>query len=146
MLNVAPEANEGQSMGSKEAFERVLNNLFAGDPSDAASTVAKYFHADFTNTANGQSSTYDEFVKHVAHLRSMMESLDIKVQEFLRDGNMISDRHIATAWAKGADKAKVFEVFLIGELDGSGRMKSVKENTRLISGDEVDEDLGTRSS
>ena len=138
-------SNEG--MGDRVFYSKAFNELFAGDVSDARSTVEKYFTPQYEQTTDGHVSQYEDFIKHIEFLRSIAETCNIEIVDFVREGRKVAERHFVSGRTKAGKELKA-EVYLFGELDeveGKRLVKAV-EATRVVVGDEKDQDLARRTS
>ena len=76
------------------------------------------------------------------HLRKITTAISVKSTHYLRDGNQLAERHIATVEFVNKPTAK-FEVFLIAKVKEDGRIENLVETLRQFEGLEEDKDLGS---
>ncbi|KAF9875076.1 hypothetical protein CkaCkLH20_07342 [Colletotrichum karsti] len=121
---------------ARETFEAALLSLFTGKVENTESDLEKIFHPDFTFRDSREDGLvkhkdYADWVKHVKFLRTADIGLvDFKIVQFLRDGSLLAERHIAQG--KGPDgKVVQSETMIFAEIAEDGRVKSIVENVNL---------------
>jgi hypothetical protein len=120
----------------KLELRRALQQVFA-DPDQ----LPGLFTEDYVQTTDGSTSNREEFEAHVRHLAHVVTSLDFEVLDVAQQGSSIADRHLVHVVYQDGRRATI-EVFLFGEIS-AGRLQRVHEVTRVLSGDESLQYLGT---
>lgn len=123
---------------------RVLTEVCFGteDTYPLEATVARYFHPDYRQCADGEVLDHDAFVAHVRLVRARVApGTHVVVHEALRDGARVADRHTVHVVKPDGGRVET-EVFLFAELAPDQRLIRIDEVTRMISGAAADADLG----
>ncbi|MDV3123479.1 nuclear transport factor 2 family protein [Mycobacterium sp. 21AC1] len=103
--------------------------------------VARHFTDDYQQRTDGELSDRTGFVEHIAHLRSIVEHVDITVNDEFEDGSRYADRHLVRVLKR--DGATVTqEVYLFGTRAADGRFSFVDEVTLMLDGDATDREMG----
>ena len=123
-------------------IEDLFKALFLGPEDTLLPIVQKWFNPEYVQIADGQSSTFDEFVAHLKKLRSLVTKLSVKVLFLVQEGGKIADRHIVTL-EKVDGSTAVLEVLLLGERDDAGKFLRVWETSRTVTGDDSSSELAT---
>ncbi len=118
---------------SKESYTNATSEVLMGAPVVTEEVIKRYFNPGYGQITDCHVSDYAAFVKHIMHLRGTIESGEVVVHDFLRDGNQIAERHNVTCALKGGKKAEL-EGISVGTLDGRGRLEKVMELTRQVGG------------
>ncbi|KAF4448639.1 mitochondrial substrate carrier [Fusarium albosuccineum] len=130
---------------SPESFAKGFESMFVGDPEDASAHLERLFAPTYTQEVDGKVLNYSEFVDHIRHLRKVITAVKVKVNQFLRDGNQLAERHTVRVEFSNKPPSE-FDVFLFGTVQEDGRMLSVVETTRQTEGHDGDRNLGKASS
>jgi hypothetical protein len=108
-----------------------------GDRYPLEATVARYFHPDFRQEADGRIVEYAEFVDQMRLLRGRVFRGRVEVVRALREGHLMATRHrVYHLRANGSETHG--EVFLFGEFAADYRILRVTEMSRLITASEFD--------
>jgi hypothetical protein len=127
---------------SRELMETTLNAVTFGPLANLETDLLAFVNPAYVQHTDGTTVGFDGFVDHMRHLRSVVASGLIEVNDVVRDGNAIADRHTVTVTTKDGSNSS-FEVLLIGTLDERDRLLEVHETTRQLTGDPAHADLGT---
>jgi len=110
--------------------------------SSLETSLDRHFSPDHRQRTDGAWSNRGEFAEHVAHLRSVVASVNTTVLEELVDGATYAERHIVDVTKKDGSKV-VQEVYVFGELAPDGRFLRIEEVTLMLAGAEEDRGLGS---
>lgn len=127
---------------SRELMERTLNAVTFAPFEHLAVDLLAFVSPAYVQHTDGTMVGFDGFVDHIRHVRSVIASGFIEVNEVVRNGNAIADRHTVTVTKKDGTNSS-FEVLLIGTLDEQDRLLEVHETTRQLNGDPADAGLGS---
>jgi hypothetical protein len=127
---------------SRELMESTLNAVTFAPLPNLETDLLAFVSPAYVQHTDGTTIGFDGFVDHMRHLRSVVAGGLIEVNEAVRDGNRIADRHTVTVTKKDGTNSS-FEVLLIGTLDEQDRLLEVHETTRQLTGDPADAALGT---
>lgn len=105
--------------------------------------IARYFARNYQQVVDGKLLDYDEFVEHLALLKALTHRIQITVLASACAGDTVFTHHRVEVEKKGG-KRSVIEVLARFTLV-SGQIARCEELTHLISGEEGDKDLGSRS-
>lgn len=126
-----------------QAYEQGFTALFRGKPEDTETDVKRLFASTYTQQVDDKILDLAHFIRHIHHLRSVVDKVDIHVQQFLRDGDQIADRH--TVHIRLRDGTEVeSHVYLFGNVQEDGKMASVVETVYQVKGTEGTKDIGSR--
>ncbi len=126
--------------GIKSALHDLLNEQ--ATPLEEA--VDRHFSPQYRQRTDGTWVDRPGFVRHIAHLRAIVESATVEVIDEFIDGRRYADRHLVTVIKRDGGRS-VHEVSLFGELDDEGRFVRVEETTLMLTGGEADRGLGGAS-
>jgi hypothetical protein len=129
----------------RDLIAEALSATIFGAPADTKSDVLRHFSPQYTQITDGSLSTFEDFLAHITHLRTVTTGGTVNVKEALRDGSMVADRHCVSVIHPDGTSSS-FEVLLIGELDDQDRFLRVVETTRQLTGDQAHANLGTAAS
>lgn len=115
---------------SKERFTATLLHAFNGPDSEVKPTFLTLYNEDTILKINGTIYSFDEFLAHVANVRRLLTNFEIKSHAFLRDGNMVAEKHTLRATRKEDGKLVGAEGYIFGELNDGGRAFWVDEQAR----------------
>ncbi len=95
----------------------------------------------YRQRTDGAWSTREEVAQHFGHLRSIVESADVRVHGELTDPPHYAERH--TVVINKRDGTRVIqEVYVFGDVAADGRFARLEETTMMIEGDETDRAIG----
>jgi hypothetical protein len=111
-----------------ETYQAALMSLFSGKPENTEADLSKLLHPSFTQRDDTTTRDFAAFVAHISHIRQVLSpgSVDLKVTQFLRDGNQLAERHTSTMKMPDGTVRKA-ETFQFGELAEDGRITSIVE-------------------
>ncbi|KUL90186.1 hypothetical protein ZTR_02175 [Talaromyces verruculosus] len=114
-----------------ETYQAALMSLFSGKPEDTEADLSKLLHPSFTQRDDTTTRDFVGFVAHISHLRQVLSpgSVELKVTQFLRDGNQLAERHTSTMKMPDGTVRQA-ETFQFGELAEDGRIASVVETVK----------------
>ena len=127
---MAPSASSPYS--SKEGFTATLLHAFNGPESEVKPTFLTLYNEDTVVKMNGATYSFDEFLAHVANVRGLLTNFEIESHAFLRDGNMVAEKHTLKATRKEDGKSVGAEGYIFGELNDEGRAVWVDEQARTF--------------
>lgn len=120
------------------ALQEIINN-----PEHDEDKIAVYFSPHYRQQVNGTPLSYDEFVKHMALLKSKTRRMTVSLLSIVAEGDTVFTHHeVKVEKSEGGDS--LFEVLAHYRLS-SDQIVSCQELTRLIRGENGDRDLGSRS-
>lgn len=104
--------------------------------------VERHFTDTYRQRTDGSWDERTEFVRHIAHLRTVVANVRITVHDELRDAERYADRHVAHLTKKDGSEV-VQEVYLFGRMAPDGRFDQVEEVTMMLDGAESDRAIGS---
>ena len=119
-----------------------LNDLLLAPGLDLHEAADRHFAPDYRQRTDGRWDDRDDFLAHIAHLRTVVAEGSIEVHDELFDGVRYADRHTVHVTKKDGSNVRT-EVYLFGDFDSDGRFRRVEEVTLMIEGAEADRDLGS---
>jgi hypothetical protein len=105
-------------------------------------SIDRHFAPDYRQRTDGAWSNRAEFTEHIAHLRTVVASIGVKVHEELVGGRTYAERHTVEVTKKDGSKV-VQEVYVFGEFAPDGRFLRIEEVTLMLAGAEEDRSLGS---
>lgn len=129
-------------MNNKQFIHQALTEVL-GTEIGSLDVVKKYFSEDYEQVVNGKTIDFNEFIAHLKVLKNATESISITIKSIAEGDSCVHTQHVAQAVKKNGSKSK-FEVFANFQLE-NGKILRCEELTRMISGDESDHDLGSRT-
>ncbi|ETS00297.1 hypothetical protein M419DRAFT_84509 [Trichoderma reesei RUT C-30] len=118
---------------SPQTYQATLRSLFTGDPQDTETDLSKIFSPTFHFTAAAEKYDFAGFVEHIRRLREMKLSVDLTTVEFLRDGDLLAERHVSTTILQSG-KRMSSETFMFAGIAEDGRIDWIKEAVQSIEG------------
>ena len=122
-------------------IKAALDDLLNHRDLDLDEALDRHFAADYRQRTNGEWSDREAFLAHIAHLRSVVETVQVTVAEEIVDSGRYAERHIVEVRKTDGSKA-VQEVYVFADLDTAGRFTRIEETTLLLAGAESDRALG----
>ena len=104
--------------------------------------IARHFSESYRQRTDGVWSDRAGFADHIAHLRQIVDHVEIRVIDELECDLAYSDRHEAHI-TKIDGTVVVQEVYLFGTLTQDGLFAEVHEVTHMLSGNDADRNIGT---
>jgi hypothetical protein len=101
-----------------------------------------HFSPDYRQRTDGAWSSRVQFAEHIAHLRAVVSSIEVRVLEELVDGTTYAERHTVHVTKNDGSKV-VQEVYVFGEFAPDGRFLRIEEVTLMLAGAEEDRGLGS---
>ncbi|MCP2257937.1 hypothetical protein LX15_001624 [Streptoalloteichus tenebrarius] len=130
-----------QGMSPREFVAALLRDVVLGGVEDVEQAVSTYFAPGYEQYVDGNTLDHTEFARHVHAVREILDRGEVEVREALFDGTTLADIH--TVRARKTDGSHVeLEVHMFAEIDHDGRVRRVRELTRLVTGDQADHSLG----
>lgn len=111
---------------SPDTYQATLRSLFAGDPQDTETHLAKIFSPSFKFEASREKYDFAGFVAHMRRLREMKLTVDLTTVQFLRDGNQLAERHVSKTTLQDGTEMRA-ETFMFAEIAEDGRINWIKE-------------------
>ncbi|MFD5737802.1 nuclear transport factor 2 family protein [Streptomyces sioyaensis] len=102
----------------------------------------RHFAPDYRQRTDGGWADRNEFLQHIAHLRTVVADGSIEVHDELSDGLRYADRHTVHV-TKNDGSAVRTEVYVFGEFAADGRFRRIEETTLMLEGSDADRDLGS---
>ncbi|PHM36435.1 nuclear transport factor 2 family protein [Xenorhabdus innexi] len=104
--------------------------------------IEAYFSNDYIQVVNGNELLFHHFVSHIQVLKDTLINANIDILSIAENGNNVHTHHRVKVTKKDGANAEfeVFARFILSE----GKITHCYELTRKISGDEQDDDLGSR--
>ncbi|MDI6539872.1 nuclear transport factor 2 family protein [Pantoea ananatis] len=104
--------------------------------------VACYFDKSYMQWVDGKNLGYDEFVDHIAFLKSHTKSMKVNVLATAEEQNTVFTQHQVLVEKSTGEESliEVFARFVFAE----GKIIRCEELTRQLKGDPSDRDLGSR--
>lgn len=119
-------------------YHEVLENFNLG-------AVEKYFSTSYTQTTDGKTSDYSEFLNHLKALKAHIAKLEmLPFEEFICDGSKVVLRYTVTAQPKFGEVAKI-QMLAIFELK-DGKIVRCWELSHPLSAEESHKQLATLQS
>ncbi|TFB00848.1 hypothetical protein CCMA1212_007332 [Trichoderma ghanense] len=118
---------------SAQTYQSTLRSLFSGSPQNTETDLSKIFSPTFHFTAGAEKYDFAGFVEHIRRLREMKLSVNLTTVEFLRDGKLLSERHVSTTVLQSGEKMAA-ETFMFAEIAEDGRIAWIKEAVLSIEG------------
>ncbi|WP_433662282.1 nuclear transport factor 2 family protein [Nocardia sp. CA-128927] len=129
-------------MSGTTSIAAALNDLLFDRQLDVDSAVTRHFADGYRQRTDGVWSDRTEFAAHITHLRDVLVGGHVEVHDELIVGNRYADRH--TVHASKVDGSEIaFEVLVFAELTPDGRFQQIIETTRMVTGGEGDQHLGS---
>ncbi|KAL7813985.1 hypothetical protein V8C44DRAFT_47025 [Trichoderma aethiopicum] len=114
-------------------YQTTLRSLFTGDPQNTEADLSQIFSPTFQFTAGAEKYDFAGFVEHIRRLRDVKLSVDLTTVEFLRDGNLLAERH-ASMMLLQSGKRMSAETFMFAEIAEDGRINWIKEAVQSVKG------------
>lgn len=121
------------------ALEDLLNR---GDALPLDEALDAHFAADYRQRTNGEWDDRAGFRDHIAHLRSIVQSIRLTVLEELDAPPLYAERHVVEIRKRDGTHVTQ-EVYAFGERAGDGRFSRIEETTLMLHGAEADRRIGT---
>lgn len=134
-----PEWKKMDSEQLRGALENFYNNISSNDDE----IVGKWFSPNYVQIADGKTLSFSDFTRHLKILKRDTQSLRFKVLDVAYTGNTLADRHIVYVTKKNGQKSE-FEFLAFLRIE-NGKLVRINETSRLLSGQESDKDLGSRT-
>ncbi|KAF2226235.1 hypothetical protein BDZ85DRAFT_47540 [Elsinoe ampelina] len=113
---------------TREGFERAMALCLTGPQETARQDAEKMVTPDFYQIINDRRIDYETYVAHLAEWRGKTSDYKPKIEEFLRDGDLLAARLVGTIKVEGVDCK--FESFLFAKVaESDGRMTSLIERS-----------------
>ncbi|KJK56871.1 nuclear transport factor 2 family protein [Saccharothrix sp. ST-888] len=119
-----------------------LNDLLFTPGLDLHEAADRHFAPDYRQRTDGRWDDRQEFLTHIAHLRTVVADGSIEVHDELSVGDRYADRHTVNV-TKTDGSAVRMEVYLFGEFAPDGRFSRIEETTLMLDGTESDRNLGS---
>ncbi|MFJ5228529.1 nuclear transport factor 2 family protein [Kitasatospora sp. NPDC088391] len=127
---------------TRTGIEAALTDLLLTPGLPLAEAADRHFAPDYRQRTDGGWADRDEFLAHIAHLRTLVADGRVEVHEELRDGARYADRHTVHL-TKTDGSAVSMEVYVFADLAPDGRFRRIEETTLLLAGAAADRDLGS---
>lgn len=110
-------------------------------PEHNEQTIESFFAPNYRQTVNGIELDYAHFVAHMAKLKQITHSMELKILTLAAQGNKVLTHHLVNISKTNGERV-LTEVFASFTLE-NGHIIRCQELTRLISGREEDKFLGS---
>ena len=122
----------------KKGFALLSRN---GGISDAE--IATYFHPDYRQYVDGVELYYAGFVAHMKAQQKVVAEMNVSFKNIVQEGNTVFTNHVVDILKKDGGRVKIH---LLAEFTiKDGKIIRCDELTRLVSGNEEDRDIGSRT-
>ncbi len=121
----------------RSAVEKFYTDTFNDD-----AQIRRYFAPNYVQHVDGKTLRFDEFLTHVAFLRSATKSLRFEVIDAVYTQGLLADRHRVHIVKESGETAEA-EVLAFLRIE-NGRIVELNELTQVIRGEAADRELGSR--
>lgn len=104
--------------------------------------VSRHFADKYRQRTNGAWDDRGQFMTHIAHLRTFVDTAEVTVLEEMIDGASYAERHIVDITKRDGTRV-VQEVYVFGEFAPDGRFQRIEETTLMLAGAETDRGIGS---
>jgi hypothetical protein len=120
-----------------------LSATVFGAPADTKSDLLRHFSPQYTQITDSSLSTFDDFLAHITHLRTVTTGGAVQVEEALRDGSMADATASASSTSMAPQAASRFYL----SVNSMTKTASFGWSRRLaLAGDHEHANLGTAVS
>ncbi|MCU1641441.1 MAG: hypothetical protein JWN03_1716 [Nocardia sp.] len=119
-----------------------LTDLIFNPTLDLWEAADRHFAPDYRQRTDGHWDDRDEFLAHIAHLRTVVADGYVEVHDELYDGSRYADRHTVHVTKKDGTAVRT-EVYLFADFAPDGRFRRIEEVTLMIEGADADRNLGS---
>ncbi|SEE34623.1 SnoaL-like domain-containing protein [Streptomyces sp. 2231.1] len=123
-------------------IEAALNDLLFNRALTLQEAADRHFTPEYRQRTDGRWADRNEFLEHIAHLRTLVADGHVEVHEELYDGSKYADRHTAHITKKDGSVVRM-EVYVFADLAADGRFSRIEETTLMLQGSHSDRDLGS---
>ncbi len=126
---------------NKEILLKVFTRILGNQPFDST-CIQQYFAPDYSQTVNGHTLSYQQFVKHLEKLKADVVNMDTEIQSMAAEGDRIFTHHLVTTEMTDGSlvRTKVMAEFIFRE----NKIIACHELTHQLSGSMGHHDLGFR--
>lgn len=117
-------------------------HIIVSSPEHDENKISQYFSPDYQQVVDGNSLNYDDFLMHMAALKSQTKRMNVAIKTIVAENNIVFTHHYVSVEKCGGEQSE-FEVFACFTLS-LGRIIRCEELTRMISGGAGDRDFGSR--
>ncbi|MFI9722880.1 nuclear transport factor 2 family protein [Streptomyces sp. NPDC052396] len=119
-----------------------LTDLLFTPDLDLDEAADGHFASDYRQRTDDRWDDRQDFLAHIAHLRTIVTSGSIQVHDELVDGHRYADRHTVNITKTNGSTVRI-EVYLFGEFAPGGRFRRIEETTLMLDGTEDGRNLGS---
>lgn len=112
------------------------------DPAHSQQQIPRWFSPDYQQQVDGNRLNYEQFIAHMATLKTITRSMTLHVDAIAANGNSVLTHHRVGVIKQNGESSQI-EVFAHFQLR-EGRIIRCDELTRLLAGDPADAALGQR--
>lgn len=105
--------------------------------------IKQFFSSNYVQIVDGKQIDFAEFCAHMQVLKEATDSISIEIKSIAEGDHCVHTQHIAKAVKKEGTVSE-FEVFACFHLK-DGKIIRCEELTRMLSGPQHDNDLGSRT-
>ncbi|MGV9271665.1 nuclear transport factor 2 family protein [Kitasatospora sp. NPDC003701] len=127
---------------TRPSIAAALTDLLFTPGLDLAEAVDRHFAPDYRQRTDGRWDDREQFVAHIAHLRTVVASGRVEVLDELVQGDRYADRHVVDVTKNDGSTVRM-EVYLFAEFAPDGRFRRVEETTLMLRGAEADRSIGS---
>ncbi|KAI0880234.1 uncharacterized protein GGS22DRAFT_197660 [Annulohypoxylon maeteangense] len=130
-MSSIPTVQKATFADSKETFQATLMSLFSGKPEDTEADISKIFTPTATLRDDNTTLDFSGLVEHFTFLRRILPRVTLTVEQFVRDGVQLADRHSSSTVMQDGT-VKRAETFMFVVLGMDGRIESIIETVRQL--------------
>lgn len=127
---------------NRTGIAAALTDLLFTPALDLDEAADRHFAPDYRQRTDGQWADRNEFLQHIAHLRTVVADGSIEVHDELSDGLRYADRHTVHVTKKDGSTVRT-EVYVFADFAADGRFRRIEETTLMLEGSDADRDLGS---
>jgi ketosteroid isomerase-like protein len=126
---------------NKSLLRQMFQEVFAGTDLDET-LIRRYFSENYTQTVDGETLGFGEFLQHMLVLKQATKSLSVRFKTLIQEDNVVFSNHFVSGVTV---EGRSVEAHVMAEFRfQKGKIISCDELTRVVSGSEADRDLGSR--
>ena len=119
------------------ALQAVITN-----PIHDENEITAFFSLNYQQLVDGNTLDYVDFIKHMATLKQQTKHMELAIKAIVAEGDTVFTHHFVDVEKIQGEKSQ-FEVFAQFTLL-SGKIIRCEELTRMVTGAESDNNLGSR--
>ncbi|KAI1440421.1 hypothetical protein F5Y02DRAFT_347366 [Annulohypoxylon stygium] len=128
----SPTTHKAIFADNKETYQATMMSLFSGRPEETETDISKIFTPTATLRDDDTTLDFPGLIEHFTFLRKILPRVTLQVDQFIRDGLQVANRHSSsTTMADGT--VKKAETFMFVVLAEDGRIESIVETVRRLN-------------